>query len=290
MMSSITGVLVGWVPPTRARYETILKLWQTLMPSFASIQWLTKWNGMGKTSQPSMFNLPGRWAWFFMEIPGFLTVLYCMRTLPAQLGLVALPWQNKLLGGLYVLHYLYRAVAFPFLQPSINDMHILNASSALLFQITNGVCLGSWLGGYGPVTQAQWAGHVSATQFVGGVVIFGLGLAGNYLHDEHLRDIRRRARARQAKTADGEKKAKRTYEIPQAALFKYVFYPHYLCEWVEWFGFWMACGWGCAPARAFLVNEVFSMLPRAVNGKAWYKDYFGEEKTKGKKAVLPGIL
>merc|ERR1711977_792360 len=95
-------------------------------------------------------------------------------------------------------------------------------------------------------------------------------LAGNYLHDEHLRDIRRRARARQAKTADGEKKAKRTYEIPQAALFKYVFYPHYLCEWVEWFGFWMACGWGCAPARAFLVNEVFSMLPRAVNGKAWY--------------------
>jgi 3-oxo-5-alpha-steroid 4-dehydrogenase 1 len=260
---------------------------------FASLQWVTKWYGMGKTSKPSMFNLPGRWAWFFMEVPGFLTLLYCMRTLPVQLGLVALPWQNKLLGGLFVLHYLYRAVAFPFLQPSINEMHVLNASSALMFQLTNGVCIGSWLGGYGPVTQAQWAEQVSSTQFLGGVVVFCLGLAGNYFHDEHLRDIRRKARTKKEnKSADAEKehKTKRTYEIPQAGLFRYVFYPHYLCEWIEWIGFWMACGWGCAPARAFLVNEIMSMLPRAVNGAAWYRDYFGEEKTKGKKAIVPGIL
>jgi hypothetical protein len=32
-MASIAGTLVGWVPPTRARYESILKFWQIIMPS-----------------------------------------------------------------------------------------------------------------------------------------------------------------------------------------------------------------------------------------------------------------
>lgn len=37
-----------------------------------------------------------------MEVPGFITLLYVMRTLPAELGLAELPWQNKLLGALFV--------------------------------------------------------------------------------------------------------------------------------------------------------------------------------------------
>jgi 3-oxo-5-alpha-steroid 4-dehydrogenase 1 len=37
-----------------------------------------------------------------MEIPGFLTLLYVMNTLPAQLGIAQLPWENKVLGALFV--------------------------------------------------------------------------------------------------------------------------------------------------------------------------------------------
>lgn len=66
-------------------------------------------------------------------------------------------------------------------------------------------------------------------------------------------------------------------------------YPHYFCEWVEWSGFWLAAGWGCVPARAFLINELFTMLPRAVNGKKWYVEKFGEEKIRKKWAVIPGV-
>jgi hypothetical protein len=40
-----------------------------------------------------------------MEVPGFMTLLYVMRTLPAELGLAELPWQNKLLGALFVRIY-----------------------------------------------------------------------------------------------------------------------------------------------------------------------------------------
>jgi 3-oxo-5-alpha-steroid 4-dehydrogenase 1 len=57
---------------------------------------------MGKTSVVSRLNLPGRIAWFTMEAPGFLTLLYIMNTLPKQMEITDLPWQNKVLAGLFV--------------------------------------------------------------------------------------------------------------------------------------------------------------------------------------------
>ena len=78
---------------------------------------------MGKTSIISKLNIPGRIAWFTMEVPGFMTLLYYMKTLPAQHGITDLPWQNKVLAGLFVIHYTYRAVIFPFIQPSMSPIH-----------------------------------------------------------------------------------------------------------------------------------------------------------------------
>lgn len=66
------------------------------------IQLALPWYGMGKTSVNSIFNIPGRIAWFTMEIPGFLSLLYMMNTLPAEHGITDLPWQNKVLGALFV--------------------------------------------------------------------------------------------------------------------------------------------------------------------------------------------
>jgi 3-oxo-5-alpha-steroid 4-dehydrogenase 1 len=57
---------------------------------------------MGKTSVVSRFNLPGKLGWFLMEIPAPLTLLYIMYTLPAQVGIWQLPWENKVMAGLYV--------------------------------------------------------------------------------------------------------------------------------------------------------------------------------------------
>lgn len=66
------------------------------------MQWIIKWYGMGKTSVPSALNIPGRIAWMTMESPGFLTLLYVMRTLPQKVGVEDLPWQNRVLAGLFV--------------------------------------------------------------------------------------------------------------------------------------------------------------------------------------------
>lgn len=201
--------------------------------------------------------------------------------------------------GAQVIHYTYRAVLFPLLQPSMAPIHALVWSSAVCFQVLNATCLGSWLAAYGPVTAAGWAAQSPLPQFALGLAVFYVGLAGNFFHDEELREIRRREQRRQERVrkaagdngggGGGTRGAEKHYEIPQAGLFRYVLFPHYFCEWVEWTGFLIAAGWSCAPAWAFLVNEVASMLPRAVRGKAWYVDKFGEEKVGKKRAVIPWV-
>ncbi|KEY74640.1 hypothetical protein S7711_05069 [Stachybotrys chartarum IBT 7711] len=285
------ALIQGWLPPTRQNYNLILTVWQIAYPIFGSMQWAVSWYGMGKTSVPSRLNLPGRVAWLTMEVPGFMTLLYHMRTMPALHGVEDLPWQNRVLAGLFVIHYIYRAILFPYLQPSMAPIHVAVWASALLFQVLNGTCLGSWLAAYGPVTQEEWASQSSTLQFVGGIAIFYLGLASNFFHDDELREIRRREQQRQDRLrSQGQAGSiEKHYQIPQAGLFKYMLYPHYLSEWVEWLGFWMAAGFSCVPARAFLLNEVAAMLPRAVNGKKWYAEKFGQDKISKKWAIIPGV-
>lgn len=259
---------------------------------------------MGKTSVQSKLNISGRIAWLTMESPGFLTLLYLMRTMPALHGIDDLPWQNTVLAGLFVIHYAYRAVLFPLIQPSMSPVHVLVWALAVIFQLLNATCLGSWLAAYGPAATAAASasadndaatatGVVTTTialpQFALGILIFYLGLGSNFFHDEELREIRRRELRRQAGSDDAAKGVAKHYQIPQAGLFRYMLFPHYFCEWVEWSGFCIAAGWSCAPARAFLINEIFAMLPRAVKGKAWYLNKFGEDKIRKKWAVIPGV-
>ncbi|KAK3898615.1 3-oxo-5-alpha-steroid 4-dehydrogenase [Staphylotrichum tortipilum] len=173
----------------------------------------------------------------------------------------------------------------------MSPLHPLILLFGLFFQITNGLSIGSYLAAYGPTTPSAWSAALSPfshLQFVLGISLFHLGLLANYYHDDALRLIRTRYAARST-SKEGKKGAEKHYEIPTAGLFKVVLYPHYLAEWVEWFGFWMAAGWGCVPARCFFLNEVAAMLPRAVRGKRWYVERFGADKVGRRKAVIPGV-
>ncbi|KAH7367074.1 3-oxo-5-alpha-steroid 4-dehydrogenase [Plectosphaerella cucumerina] len=282
------AIIQDWLPPTRENYETILTTWKYLYPVIGALQAVIPWYGMGKTSVVSKLNFPGRLGWLLMEIPGFTTLLYVMRTLPAQPAVYDLPWQNKVLAGLFVLHYSYRAVAYPFLQPSMSPIHLGVALMAAGFQVLNGTCLGAWLGGYGPTSEVDWAARAGLGQFVAGIGVFYVGLVGNYFHDEELREVRRE-RARLAEGKEGAKGVEKHYAVPEGMLFRYMLYPHYFCEWVEWFGFWMATGW-CVPARTFLVNELFGMVPRVVRGRWWYEERFGREAIRKKWMAVPGLF
>ena len=251
---------------------------------------------MGKTSVDSKLNLPGRIGWLIMECPGFMTLLYIMSTLTEKEGIDDLPWQNKVLAGLFVIHYSYRAVMFPIMAPSMSPLHAGVVLLATCFQFVNATCIGSWLAAYGPTTAADWEvqlGPFPTLQFVVGITVFYLGLAANYFHDDELREIRRREEQRCERVAreTGEKlgSVSKHYQVPNTGFFKYMLYPHYFVEWIEWLGFYTACGWSCVPARMFLINEIASMLPRAVKGRKWYVERFGEEKIGKRWAVIPGV-
>ncbi|RDL37768.1 putative steroid 5 alpha-reductase [Venustampulla echinocandica] len=222
----------------------------------AALQWIISWYGAGKTSTNSSFNIPGKIAWITMEVPGFMTVLYIVNTLPAELGISDLPWQNKAMAGLFTIHYINRAILGPLLAPSMSPIHPLVWIAALAFQLTNGLSIGGYLGGYGPTASSSW--HLAHSRIGLGLLVWTLGLAGNIYHDEVLRQIRRPSQSNKKNP-----NVHKVYKIPTGGLFKYVLYPHYLCEWIEWLGFWIIGGWACVPARNFVVNEVATMLPRA---------------------------
>ncbi|KAF1344073.1 3-oxo-5-alpha-steroid 4-dehydrogenase-domain-containing protein [Delphinella strobiligena] len=282
----------GLLPPSYAVWSTVNYWWQ-FFPIFTGIQWITTFYPQGKTSIESRYNLPGKWAWAIMEAPGFITLLYNMVTLPKELGIESLPWENWTMAGLYTIHYLYRAVLAPlFLNPSMSPIHPLVFFSAISFNLVNSLCLSGWLAGYGPTTVYDWAGRLYTMEI--GMVIMGWAFLGNVFHDDDLREIRRSALRRQKAKAEKENKplegVEKLYMLPKNGLFHYVLFPHYLCEWIEWAGYWMIGGWSCTPARSFLINEITTMLPRAIQGRQWYIEKFGKERVGNRKAIIPGLI
>ncbi|KAK3063316.1 hypothetical protein LTS18_001378 [Coniosporium uncinatum] len=280
---------------------------------FSLLQWtpLSAYQAMGKTCSNSRFNLPGRYAWCAAEILGPLNLLYIFYTLPPKLGLpvsstsvlgTRLPIQHELIGLLYVLHYVNRAIVTPlFLAPSMSPIHPFVTLCMSSFQLINSSNIACWAvyasssSAASPATQISRYGEPNYALAMCGVVVFAAGLATNVLAENQLFALRRGAARRKARS---EGKARVTFDkvyvIPPAeGLFTYVLYPHYVAEWVEWTGFWlygfavgMGGGWE-SPAAWFVVNEVCTMLPRAVQGRKWYEGRFGKRAVGGRGGGLP---
>ncbi|KAF2223331.1 3-oxo-5-alpha-steroid 4-dehydrogenase-like protein [Elsinoe ampelina] len=284
-------LLPGIIPPSRETYDFAVKTFQ-YFPLITAFQWLSDYYPAGKSSIDSSLNLPGKVAWAIMETPGMAIVLYSILTIPSELGIKELPWANYTMAALYIMHYIYRAWLFPLLQPSMSPIHAMPFLSAIAFNVFNGIQIGGWVGGYGAPSQDRWAGQAWRIEL--GMVMWGWSLMGNIFHDDDLREIRRAALRMQKEKAEKEGKpvegVEKVYMIPKNGLFHYILYPHYLCEWLEWAGFWVIGGWDCVPARTFLINEITTMFPRALAGKRWYVRKFGADKVGNRKAIIPGVI
>jgi 3-oxo-5-alpha-steroid 4-dehydrogenase 1 len=189
----------------------------------------------------------------------------------------------------------------------MSPIHVIIWLSAVCFQLTNSISIGGWLAGYGSTAREDWTTHqrsYEASARLGlGLLIWSAGFFLTIFHDDELREIRRAAarnqgrRAAEAESSTGKGKAAngrvnvdKIYLVPQNGMFKWILYPHYLFEWTEWTGYWIMGGATFFPARAFLFNEIATMLPRAVKGKKWYIERFGKEKIGERKAIIPGVL
>ncbi|EPS28715.1 hypothetical protein PDE_03661 [Penicillium oxalicum 114-2] len=336
-------------PPTPAAYTTVLTVFQ-YFPVFTLLEWILSWYPAGKTSlKTSPFNVPGRIAWFAMEILGPVNLLWNLsRSTPS---LVELPITNQLIVALYCIHYANRAVISPFFSaPSMSPIHAFVMGSAMLFNWMNSSCLSGWLSGYeipiagyrtngadalsssGP---SPFSGRLMLFTVVG-VILFFYGMAQNIRSETTLFRLRREEAERRAskRSEDGSpeknegNKYHKVYVIPPAkGSFRYILYPHFVFEWLEWTGFALAglavfpltlssttttmrasiapalrpapwilpAAWAAdrlglplpLPAVLFVINAVSNMVPHARWGRKWYVEKFGAKAVAGRGAVVP---
>ncbi|CAI7564921.1 unnamed protein product [Penicillium glandicola] len=266
-------------PPTPGVYTSILCCFQ-YFPLMTVAQWILSWHPAGKTSSQSIFNIPGRIAWSAMEIVGPINLIYNMVTpSPYAPSFTDLPMSNILLATLYCTHYLNRAIISPFFSaPSMSPIHVIIMSSAMLFNWFNSACLAGWLRGYTVPTIPSFYTASSGTPSprsavvdllpTVGVVLFAIGMAGNIYSETTLFRLRREeAEKRATKKADNEtpaggshNKFHKVYVIPPArGVFRYILYPHYVFEWLEWIGFALA-GTAVAPFSALPASASASSL------------------------------
>lgn len=289
-----------------------------------ALWFIQEWIPFGRNSSSSRyFNLPGRYAWSLAESVGPTNLIFILYSLPAKLpplsstmttvspktGLfgTGLPVTHEIMGLLYVLHYVNRAGITPlYMAPSMSPIHLIVFVAMAVFQFVNSSSIAGWIC-YDAQRQAA-ANSLSSSKVdarlisplsILGMICFIAGLAGNISAEWRLFELRRGAAKRKAKS---EGKAVVTYDkvyiIPEPqGLFKYIMFPHYSSEWLEWTGYWilgaawgLGWGWQVSAALMFLINELVTMAPRAWTGVGWYEKKFGKRAVAGRKAVIPGVL
>jgi 3-oxo-5-alpha-steroid 4-dehydrogenase 1 len=205
-----------------------------------------------------------------------------------------------LLAGLFLIHYLNRALVSPLRTPSRSKSHLAVPLSGISFNVVNGSLMGAYLSS--PVAASFLEGAFSRPLFWVGIGLWAFGFAGNILHDEILLNLRRSAKVKGKGRADGDdnngKSKQEHYAIPYGYLYRYISYPNYLCEWLEWLGFAIAASpvpsltsvaaflETVTPPFLFFYSEVLLMIPRAYRGHKWYHSKF-PDYPKERKAVIP---
>lgn len=259
-------------------------------------------------NHPSLF-INGQLSWVLMEIfaPAFFILAYFSAPLNSVEFIPNHSLKLVLLPLLFLTHYLNRALISPLvLTPSRSKSHIVVPLVGIMFNVTNGSLLGSYLSSESAISYVI---HQKTTRtFWLGVVLWFIGFVGNIYHDEILFSIRRKAKSKgKYKEESGEH-----YAIPTGGLYTFISYPNYLCEWLEWFGFAIAAApfpfptnitpsslltspsqlWlpSLTPPYIFLINLIFLMLPRAYRGHQWYNLRFGDKYPKERRAVIPFVL
>lgn len=281
-----------------------------------------------------------------MELVAPATFLYAYTTSPLSYydpPLPALTSPQSIIAGLFLLHYANRALISPLRTPSRSKSHIIVPLTGVLFNTVNGLLQGSYLSSPYARMFLTKPYTFQRTSFYVGLGLWFIGFVGNIAHDEILLNIRRKAKAKGKgkKTSgdnddndgndgdakpNGSRATKEHYAIPCGLLYKFISYPNYFCEWIEWFGFALAAAPlpiepsvsglvtalldifsvktiqsilfdparlfapPLAPPFIFFICEILLMLPRAYNGHKWYKKTFGDSYPKERKAVIPFVL
>ncbi len=231
--------------------------------SFASLQFVVApygrhiRGGWGPT-------LPDRVGWILMESPAVFLFLAVYGIGEHRADRVPL-----LLLALWMLHYLYRTLIYPWRTDSSGKrMPIAIVGMGFVFNSANAAVNARWLSQLGPSPGRGWVGW----WLVAGVVLFLAGWLLNQTADATLLRMRRER--------PGE------YRIPRGGAYRWVSCPNYLGEILEWFGFALAA-WSPA-GLAFALFTVANLAPRAGAHHRWYRERFPEYPPE-RRALIPFV-
>lgn len=234
-------------------------------------------------------------SWMIMEIVAPITFVTTLRKAPLQKWSGPASHAPKIsptasfLAFLFLAHYTNRAILSPLRSPSRSRAHIIVTLCGITFNLINGYLLGAYLSS--PEAKNVLWFRLGDVKFLLGAFCWSFGFVGNVVHDELLLKIRRNQKRKAKQREDQGKDAGEHYAIPFGLFFKYVSFPNYLCEWVEWVGFALMASPDdyFTPPWVFFYGEILTMLPRAWRGHQWYHQKF-PDYPKGRKAVIPFIL
>jgi 3-oxo-5-alpha-steroid 4-dehydrogenase 1 len=208
--------------------------------------------------------LTSRNGWILMEAPAALGML--------ALAAVGRPFTigTLLCLALWEVHYLHRAFIYPFGLPNAARMPLAVVASGALFQVVNTYLVGRWLFTLGP---DPWSSEADMPRVVLGVLLFDVGFLLRQQADRTLKELRE----------PGET----GYAIPHGGLYRYVSCPNYLCEIVQWVGFWVVC-WS-PPSLVFAAWTAANLVPRALAHHRWYRERFPDYPPE-RRALVPFLL
>ncbi|WFD31298.1 hypothetical protein MSPP1_002332 [Malassezia sp. CBS 17886] len=194
----------------------------------------------GKFGVRSAWNVPGNAAWMLMEAVAPASALFFA---PRGPSVSELPAARAAMLALFLVHYSIRAVWQPLTNAPRSPLHASVVASGMLFNLVNGLLVGLWLRGDGRDRSATCQRDAARSWLILlGLVLFAGGLAGNVAHDHILRGLRKQgAHDQRAARGGAVHTLHAAYAIPHGGLFRWVSYPNYLCEWVEWSGFALCC-------------------------------------------------
>ena len=231
---------------------------------FPLLFWITVPYGGRHTSARWGPTIPSRVAWFLMEAPAPIFILwgYAQGANPAE------PASLVLLTA-FLVHYFGRTLFYPLQMRSTGKRTpVLSALAALGVNILNGTLNGLALGSIG----SRGAAWLEDPRFWLGAAIFLAGAAVNYQADGILRSLR--------------KPGETGYRIPTGGLYRWISSPNYLGEIVQWGGWAIATYSGAG--LAFFLLTVANLVPRARSNQQWYPANFPDYPA-DRRALIPGV-
>lgn len=206
--------------------------------------------------------------WMVMELPSLVIMVYFLAN--DENSFQSYVW---ILYVLWIVHYLNRALIFPFrIKPTQKKMPLIIVMSAIFFNIVNAGLNGYYLSTLAPleVYGEDWLGNAN---FNIGIFLFISGMSINLRSDQILMNLR--------------KAGDESYYIPRGFLYNYISCPNHLGEMIEWTGF-AVMAWNL-PALSFALWTFANLLPRAMNHHRWYIEKF-PAYPKERKALFPFLL